>query len=198
MKEEMRQKYLKVVNEYLSKDNVYDFMRFAAMKDATGLRQLKDWIIFVKENFTKEEYESFVYRVLPFERADKDTNERYKEKVIEVVNKVFEKKGGLIDVIDELGVTMDEFLYLARQLRFTYKLISQSRYQEICKFHERVENYHRINELRMVISSMTQKQRDRLQEVLTERNLKVNDITYYEAYKYLVRRGEIVLGNKQK
>lgn len=197
-KEEFKQKCINVVSEYLQKENVYDFMKFASMRDTKGLKQLKDWVLFVRENFTKEEYESFVYRVLPFERLDKDANEKYKEKVAEVVYKVFEKKAGLIDVIDELGVTMDEFLYLARQLRFTYKLISQSQYQEICKFHERVENYNRIDEVHMTVSSMNKQQRERLQQVLRERKLKVNDITYYEAYKYLIRKGEIVLANSQR
>lgn len=182
------QKYLEIAKRYLENDDLYDICKFAKRNDA--IDSLDKWLVFAKEHLTKEEYELFVKKALPFEPEEE--KEELKQKTIDLANRVFQKKAGLIEIIDELTPFASQYIYMVKLLRFTYKEVPPYVFNKNLEFYESVQSY---NSKHLGFSTrfpnLTPEEDTMLKEIVEQRGLKLNDTTYCEAYKYAKRRGLI-------
>lgn len=194
------EKYTAVIREYLANDDVYDFLKFAEAKIGKHMQQihtLDEWADFVKEHLSEDAKKKFVKKAFPFKNEDGSENEELKNKLHKIAYRIFQRSAGLIEVIDEVTPNMNEFIYMLKQLRFVYKTIPSYVYNEAVKFYSKVSRYHKETRFDTSIS-MTPQQSAELHKVIEERGIPLNNTTYYEAYKYLVRKGKIVLSNNSK
>ena len=190
MKEDTRTRCLQIVEDYLNNENAHDFVKYAIRHDLTVLRTLTMCIDFVKNNCDKETNERFLKKAMPFINSDGSVNEELMEKVEKMAFRIFQKKAGLIDVIDEITPNIHQFLYMVQQLKFYYKRVPTYIYDEMRKFHTRVEQYNNKKTIfNARVENITDVEHEKVLNLLKEKNIDLNNIAYYEAYKYLKRKG---------
>jgi hypothetical protein len=192
------EKYKNVAKMYIEKDNAYDIVKFAKLKDASSLGSLQKWLAFAKDNLDEEDYEKFIKKSLPFEKTNGESNDELKQKVANVATRVFQKKANLVDVVNEVTTSMEQYIYMVKQLKFTYGLIPTHVFNKNLDFYERVARYNHPSTIRSVtIPSLSEKEAIAVEDIMTKNNFLDNDITYYEAYSYALRNGLVNLKTQE-
>ena len=194
-REETLQRLLYIVNSYIEKDNVQDLIKYATANGEMSMRNILQWVDFVKEYCSEEVYEKFMEKAMPFLNPDGSENEELKKKVCRMSYNIFQKKAGLIDIVKEITPNVNKFVYMAKQLRFFYKELPPYVYNEVVKIQTRTMGYNSPKTVfNASIESLSDKENQMIIDFIRENDLLVNNATYYEAYYYLVKKG--VLGKK--
>lgn len=198
----VKDKYLKILHDYLENENFYDIVKYSQGHDGRGLSNIAKWVTFAKENLSKEEYEMFLEKALPLEPkadgSDKEEKEALKQKVIELSKKIFQQKAGLIDIYDELTPHVAKYMYMVKQLRFNYKEIPAHVFNKNLEYCDMVDRYNSPKILYGArVMSISDQENEMVEKIVTDRGMALNDITYMEAYKYAIRQ-EIIKINKPK
>lgn len=199
MKPETYPKCMKLIQDYIENDNVYDFIKYSVSHHVMIYnKNMNAWVDFAKENCDKEVYEKFIAKAMPFMNVDGSVNEEFKEKIHKLAYRVFQKKAGLIEVVDELTHDMNQFLYMTKQLRFLYKELPPYVYNEMLNFYEKNNAYRNEKTVfNLSFDNLNEKEKSMILKVIKDKNMLLNNITYYETYKYLQRKGMICLNGKQ-
>lgn len=196
-KEETLRRYSKIVTDYCDNENVYDIVKYATINGETSFKSVDDWVAFVKTNFDEEEYKKFVSKAMPFWDDDGNLDEEYKQNVCKICQDVFQKKAGLIEVIDNVTPNMNKFIYMAKQLRFYYKDISSHVFNEMAKFYNKMYAYDNKKTLfNTSVTSLSERDSKYLLDFIENKGLLLNNITYEEAYYYLKNRN--LIGDKKR
>ena len=82
---------------------------------------------------------------------------------------------------------------MLKLLRFGYKTLPPYIYNENFKFYNSTFRYNKDTVLNASVE-ISKEQTEALYDVVESRGLLLNNVTYHEAYKYLIRKGVIVLG----
>lgn len=194
-------KYVSIAHKYIAKEGCYDLIKYAKAQEATSFNFSK-WIAFAKDNLSKEDYEKFIEKALPLEPksdgSDKEEKEALKAKVIEVSQKVFQQKAGLFEIYDEITPYISKYMYMVKQLRFTYKEIASYVFNKNLEYCEKVDRYnHPSITYGLKIISLSDEENKMLEKMVEDRGMLLNDITYVEAYKHAQRKG-LIKSNQNK
>ena len=192
MKIETKNRCIKLVERYINNDKIFDFIRYAVANDVSVLRNIDSWVDFVKNNCSKEMYNKFMAKAMPFVNEDGSENEELKNRVRSMAYRIFTKNAGLFDVVKEITPSMNQFAYMMKQLRFYYKITPSYLYDETVKFCARTGAYDNPKAVfNYDIANLSEASNKKIIEFVKSIGMLLNNITYYEAYKYLSRKGEI-------
>ena len=185
---ETKEKYILVIKKFLENKDLYDFPKFCELNSITNVYKISEWIGFVKENLSKSECEMFIEKVLPFETKDVEKNEELKHKVSQMAVKVFNHEAGLIDIIDEITPSINQYIYMVKQLRFNYKMVGARVFNDNAKYCDSVKFFIKSENLDMEFASLSVEEREKVKKIVSDRKLPLNNTTYYEAYRYAQRK----------
>ena len=187
-----KEKYLKVIESYLSRPQTYDIIKFAKLNGASTLNNVGKWLIFAKENLNQEQYAAFVSKAAPFEMLDEKEKQELKEKVGLVATKVFQRKANLIDIVKEITPSVEKYMYMVKQLKFTYGEIPAHVFNKNLEYCERISRYNTPNQPRNIsIIGLSLKDQETIEKILSDNGLLDNDVTYHEAFLYAQRNNLI-------
>lgn len=187
-----REKYVKIIKTYLSRPQTYDIIKFAKLNGASSLSNVGKWLVFAKENLSEEDYAAFVSKAAPFEGLDEQEKQELKEKVALVATKVFQKKANLIDIVKEVTPSVEKYMYMVKQLKFTYGEIPAHVFNKNLEYCERIAGYNAPNQSRNIsIMNLSSTDQKTIERILSDNGLLDNDVTYHEAFLYAQRNNLI-------
>lgn len=184
--EEKIRAYKEFIIKYLSKPNWHDYENIAKVQDVPTIKKLTTALDFVKENMSEQTYVDFTKKVYPLEQ---EGSEELKETVIQLANDVNYNRAGLIDILDKVG-NLQKYAYMVKQLRFKYGLISASVFQSNNHYVDSVSLYDKEGFiLTSSYANLTNEDEKKVREIVKDRGLMLNNMTYAAAYIYARNHG---------
>lgn len=179
------------------KGDFYDFANFIKRSENGISKDMNFWFNYAKRHLTEEEKKLFFTKVCPFEpgedKCDLKEKEELKERVVKLATRVNENSANLIDIVDEVGPSLNKYLYMIKQLKYTYKKLGATIVRKNQLYFSDITDYRKSNKLTVKYPHISATQDEVLREIITSRGLPVNDITYKAAYTYAVKNNVIQL-----
>ena len=183
-----------MLQKYMEKEDVFDLLKFVNRFEETSHRyaQLEGWEKFAKKVLSEQEYKRFMLKLHPFDEMTPE-KEELKTKMLDVALKISRNKAGLYDVIDELGMSMDKYIYYLKQLTYRHKALGASVYRNNGEYYNMVSSYNKPGALTCSYPTLGKQTHNELIKFIEEHDLPVNNITYTEAYNTFRQKGLIKL-----
>ena len=191
------QKSREILMKYLEKPDVVDYLAFAGRFDEFSGRTLDSWVKCAKNYLSQEDYEKFYARVFPLD-ADTPENEELKDRLVSVARRISMGRAGIYDVIEELDMSMERYIYLLRQLTYRHKVLNASCYRSNGDYYNNLASYTKPANLTSSFPTLGKDMHNKLVEFVEEHNLPLNNYTYTEAYKAFKMRGIITFNKVNK
>ena len=122
-----------------------------------------------------------------------------KKKVINLSTQIFQRRAGLFDIVDEIGLDLKKYVYMVKQVCFRYKEINRSIAMVNREYCGQVWSYNLSSgEIHTDFPNLSKEEKQRIKKLVDDRGLPFNDTTYYEAYKYAIRKGFITTVKKNR
>ena len=189
--------YKEFIRYFMKTNTTCSYNTFARMSDRLAIRSSKEALEFAKENMDEEEYIQFYRKIDPFTPLNEDEaeeKEELKKKVIDIANKVKEGKANLIDIIDNFDISLETYMQWLSILAYQTKEISVSTMNSNRQLYDVTYNYKKSDKRTFTIN-ITKQDDELICSMITSRNLKVNDTTYFQMYNYAKRNG--IIKNKK-
>ena len=187
-----KEKYVKIIHAYMARPNTYDIVKYAKLNGASSFSNIEKWIAFAKEYLNEADYKAFLEKAAPFEALPAEEREEMKEKVALIATKVFQRKANMIDIAKEITPSMEKYMYMVKQLKFTYGMIAAHVFNKNLEFCDRTQAYSSEKLSRKItIMNLSKEDNKVLENIIAECGLLDNDITYHEAFLYAQRNNLI-------
>ena len=196
-----RAKHYEMIRCYLDDDTCYDLLKYVRNNGVGTCFTANDWLEFAGEFLSKEELQKFKSKLFPLEPkedgSDKKEKEELKAAVVEIANRIMKKDGTLIDIVDLVGTNLKKYIYLVKQCAYKYNAINRSTLAYNFEFCQSVWSFNKpIEKLTLSFPEMGDKQETIIKNIIEDRGLILNDITYRQAYFYALRQG--LVSKKEK
>ena len=140
--------FLDVIEDYNNNKDFISFKEYVNIKNYTLPSDIGVASKFILEYGTKEMHDKFMLRNYPLGRQNEmltDEQIKIRNKVNELALKIVNGKANLIDIIDQVTIDINEFLYYLKHIRYTYKDISEGIFTQCRSYLETVKNYQKCN-----------------------------------------------------
>ena len=167
---------------YMESKRIHDYSFFIKFSGHRGIRDPRAALEFAKCNLPESDYNRLQEKLFPFEPKCEDEVAEKKElyeKTLMFAEEFSHKRISFIYIMDELGVSLEKFHYMCKQLTYQYKALSVSRFKIIEDFclDNRCFNT-KENPLTVRLPLLKDEEVEMILNELKERNIALNDRSF--------------------
>lgn len=198
--EEKQELYTELVTSFL-KDKEYDIVDYIRIHGYPIKSQFAVVVKQCKKYISDELYIALIDKVFPFGVIGENSSEEQKqmrEKIKLLSENIAYQNANLIDVFDLFGKDLNKYLYYLRLSKHYYNDIGSGVYQKVKDYINENKNYSSLEIGKVSYKDMLEEEDAILKQMLEERNLPINSITYGAIREYALVRGIIKHGKLEK